>query len=291
MKINHHKKIALSITILLLLIIISVISLSTSAHALTTTHYTLSSTTISSLRIVQLTDLHNSEFGEDNARLVSTVRDQSPDLILLTGDLLNSDEQRTDIATNLIAKLCEIAPVYFSNGNHEIEYEERYGVDIDELYREAGAVVLEKEYQDITVKNQKIRLGGIYGYCLPGKYLETGEADPEETAFLEAFQDTDLPKILMCHMPVCWMINGSLDDWDVDYVFAGHLHGGEVILPFVGGLYGPDLGWFPRKLEGLYSSENGENTLILSRGLGTNEIIPRFNNIPEVMVVDIQGKG
>lgn len=290
MKKNRSKRICAIVGVFIVVLMLG-ISLSTSAHALTTTHYTLSSTTISSLRIVQLTDLHNSEFGEDNARLVSTVRDQSPDLILLTGDLLNSDEQRTDIATDLIAQLCDIAPVYFSNGNHELEYEERYGVDIDELYREAGAVVLEKEYQDITVKNQKIRLGGIYGYCLPGKYLETGEADPEETEFLEAFQDTDLPKILMCHMPVCWMINGSLDDWDVDYVFAGHLHGGEVILPFVGGLYGPDLGWFPGKLEGLYSSENGENTLILSRGLGTNEIIPRFNNIPEVMVVDIQGKG
>ena len=290
MKKNRSKRICAIVGVFIVVLMLG-ISLSTSAHALTTTHYTLSSTTISSLRILQLTDLHNSEFGEDNARLVSTVRTQSPDLILLTGDLLNSDEQRTDIATNLIAQLCDIAPVYFSNGNHEIEYEERYGVDIDELYREAGAVVLEKEYQDITVKNQKIRLGGIYGYCLPGKYLETGEADPEETEFLEAFQDTDLPKILMCHMPVCWMINGSLDDWDVDYVFAGHLHGGEVILPFVGGLYGPDLGWFPGKLEGLYSSENGGKTLVLSRGLGTNESIPRFNNIPEVMVVDIQGKG
>lgn len=286
MKVIHHKKV-----ILLFLVLISGINLYTSCQFLTVITYQLQSNFSTSLRIVQLTDLHNSEFGEDNARLVSTVRDQSPDLILLTGDLLNSDEQRTDIATNLIAQLCDIAPVYFSNGNHEIEYEERYGVDIDELYREAGAVVLEKEYQDITVKNQKIRLGGIYGYCLPGKYLETGEADPEETAFLEKFQDTDLPKILMCHMPVCWMINGSLDDWDVDYVFAGHLHGGEVILPFVGGLYGPDLGWFPGKLEGLYSSENGGKTLVLSRGLGTNEIIPRFNNIPEVMVVDIQGKG
>ena len=285
------KKVYYKKTIYVIVILLFLIALYNSRNALTTTYYTLLSSTISSLRIVQLTDLHNSEFGEDNARLVSSVRDQSPDLILLTGDLLNSDEQCTDIATDLIAKLCDIAPVYFSNGNHEIEYKENYGVDIDELYREAGAVVLEKEYQDITVKNQKIRLGGIYGYCLPGKYLETGEADPEETAFLEEFQDTDLPKILMCHMPVCWMINGSLDDWDVDYVFAGHVHGGEVILPFVGGLYGPDLGWFPGKLEGLYSSEDGEKTLVLSRGLGTNESIPRFNNIPEVMVVDIQGKG
>lgn len=290
MKKNRSKRIWAIVGVFIVVLMLG-INLSTSSHTLTTTHYTLPSSTISSLRIVQLTDLHNSEFGEDNARLVSSVRAQSPDLILLTGDLLNSDEQRTDIATDLIAKLCDIAPVYFSNGNHEIEYEERYGVDIDELYREAGAVVLEKEYQDITVKNQKIRLGGIYGYCLPGKYLETGEADPEETAFLEEFQDTDLPKILMCHMPVCWMINGSLDDWDVDYVFAGHVHGGEVILPFVGGLYGPDLGWFPGKLQGLYSSEDGEKTLVLSRGLGTNESIPRFNNIPEVMVVDIQGKG
>lgn len=290
MKKNRSKRIWAIVGVFIVVLMLG-ISLFTSAYTLTTTHYTFPSSTISSLRIVQLTDLHNSEFGEGNSRLIDAVRDQSPDLILLTGDLLNSDEQRTDIATDLIAKLCEIAPVYFSNGNHEIEYEERYGVDIDELYREAGAVVLEKEYQDITVKNQKIRLGGIYGYCLPGKYLETGEADPEETAFLEEFQDTDLPKILMCHMPVCWMINGSLDDWDVDYVFAGHLHGGEVILPFVGGLYGPDLGWFPGKLEGLYSSENGGKTLVLSRGLGTNESIPRFNNIPEVMVVDIQGKG
>ena len=290
-KYNSRKRKKYVITILGIIFMVCMIEVCISKYRLSVVTYTNFSKNLTSLRILQLTDLHNSEFGEGNARLVSAVRDQSPDLILLTGDLLNSDEQRTDIATDLIAKLCDIAPVYFSNGNHEIEYEERYGVDIDELYREAGAVVLEKEYQDITEKNQKIRLGGIYGYCLPGKYLETGEADPEETAFLEEFQDTDLPKILMCHMPVCWMINGSLDDWDVDYVFAGHVHGGEVILPFIGGLYGPDLGWFPGKLEGLYSSENGEKTLVLSRGLGTNESIPRFNNIPEVMVVDIQGKG
>ena len=223
MKVIHHKKTILLVIIVLLHVLISGISLYTSAYLLTITTYYLPATNFStSLRILQLTDLHNSEFGKDNSRLVSAVRAQSPDLILLTGDLLNSNEQRTDIATNLITQLCDIAPVYCSNGNHEIEYQENYGVDVDELYREAGAVVLEKEYQDIIVNDQKIRLGGIYGYCLPGKYLETGEADQEECTFLKDFQNTDLPTILMCHMPVCWMINGSLDAWDVDYcVWAG----------------------------------------------------------------------
>ena len=104
------KRYCRSYLVLLIFVAGVCISLSTSAHALTTTHYTLSSTTISSLRIVQLTDLHNSVFGEENSRLIDAVRDQSPDLILLTGDLLNSDEQCTDIATDLIAKLCDIAP-------------------------------------------------------------------------------------------------------------------------------------------------------------------------------------
>ena len=140
-----RKKTTFIIAILSLLTIISVISLCTSTHALTITTYQLSSNIPTSLRILQLTDLHNSEFGANNSRLVAAVRAQSPDLILLTGDLLNSDEERTDIATDLIAQLCESAPVYCSNGNHEIEYQEKYGVDVDELYREAGAVVLEKE--------------------------------------------------------------------------------------------------------------------------------------------------
>ena len=289
MKLKRRYKNYVIVVVMLIMIDIAC-NLFQSFYSLAVDCYSLKNNFSTSLRILQLTDLHNSEFGTHNSRLINSVRAQSPDLILLTGDLLNSDEQRTDIATNLITQLCDIAPVYCSNGNHEIEYQENYGVDVDELYREAGAVVLEKEYQDIIVNDQKIRLGGIYGYCLPGKYLETGEADQEECTFLKDFQNTDLPTILMCHMPVCWMINGSLDAWDVDYVFAGHVHGGEVILPFIGGLYGPDLGWFPGKMEGVFTSENKEKTLILSRGLGTSERIPRFNNIPEIMVVDIQGK-
>src|SRR5699024_3122253 len=139
------------------------------------------------LRIVQITDLHNSEFGVDNNRLVQIINKQMPDLILVTGDLLNSDSKVTDIATNLLLRLSEIAPVYVSLGNHEIEYAEIYAIDIKNLYESTGVTVLDKQYEDIAVNDQKIRLGGIYGYCVPDRYLETGEANLEECNFLKDF--------------------------------------------------------------------------------------------------------
>ena len=190
-----------------------------------------------SIRLVQITDLHNSIFGDNNQNLLDLVAEQAPDLILITGDLLNFDESETDIATNLISGLGSIAPVYVSLGNHEVEYQQNYGIDITQLYEDTGAVVLDRQYQDLEVNGQKVRLGGIYGYCLPEKYLETNEANPEECAFLSDFQNTDLYTILMCHMPVCWLINDGLDEWDVDCVLAGHVHGGQVILPLIGGVY------------------------------------------------------
>ena len=259
-----------------------------SKHALTCSSYTIQTLKLqNAIRIAHLTDLHNSEFGEKNQNLIDLVAEQSPDLILITGDLLNSDEPQTDIATDLIKKLSGIASVYISLGNHELEYEENYGTDIVHTYEEAGAMVMDRQYEDITVKGQQIRLGGIYGYCLPEKYLGSGEADEEECAFLSDFQDTDLYTILMCHMPVSWLLSEGLDEWDVDCVFSGHVHGGQVSLPFIGSVYGPDFGWFPGKLWGVYDSAEGNKKLILSKGLGNTEWIPRWNNIPEVVVTDI----
>ena len=284
---RRHKW-AFVIIVLLLIGIIVERNLYQSKYSLNYSSYQITSDKINTpVRILQLTDLHNNEFGENNQELIDRVASQSPDLILITGDLLNSDESRTDIATNLISSLCDIAPIYISLGNHEVEYQQQFGTDIIRLYEDAGAVVLDRQYQDFEVNGQKLRLGGIYGYCLPAKYLETNEADPEECAFLSDFQNTDLYTILMCHMPVCWMLNDGLDEWDVDCVLAGHVHGGQVVLPLIGGVYAPDMGWFPGKLQGLYSSTDGSSTMVLSTGLGNTESVPRFNNVPEVVMVDI----
>lgn len=120
----------------------------------------------SSITIVQLSDLHNSEFGPDNSRLIARVKAQSPDVILMTGDMLNGDEDRTDIVIDLVVQASQIAPVYYSLGNHEVEYmEERPdNVPLTDQLERAGAVVLDKEYVDTVINGQPVRIGGVY--CL-----------------------------------------------------------------------------------------------------------------------------
>ncbi len=259
-----------------------------SEHALSVSTYRVSVPSFTGpLRIVQLTDLHNSTFGAHNQRLVQKVAAQQPDLILITGDLLNYNEQRTDIAEELIRQLVPVAPVYVSFGNHEIAYMRNYGVDLRKLYSAAGATVLEYDRTDLAVNGQNIRLGGVYGYCMPGRFLKTGEAWESECMFLEDFQNTEAYTILLCHLPYSWIVYDSLDSWDVDLVLCGHVHGGQVRIPFIGGMWAPDQGWFPGWESGIYSSKEGNKVMVLSRGLGNTDKLPRFNNIPEILVLDL----
>lgn len=268
-----------------IIVIVIIVDLMLSSFSLIVTDYGLVAQQITeTIRIVQLTDIHNSEFGEENSRLIALLKEKKPDLILVTGDLLDSKVKYTDIAVTLLRKLCQIAPVYVSMGNHEVDYERNYGVDLIPVYKETGAHVLEYNYEDIEVNDQAIRIGGVYGYCLP----KNGEAARLiDTDFLEEFQNTDSLKLLLAHLPLAWYRSGSLDAWNVDYVFSGHTHGGQIRIPLVGGLWAPDKGWFPGKEKGLYYSDDGSKVMVLSSGLGNTEKIPRFNNIPEVVVVDI----
>ena len=128
-----------------------------SKYALEVTNYVLSSPKLTApIRVVQLTDLHNSEFGENNERLVRLVKKQHPDVILLTGDMLNGRENETETAVNLVRRLTEVAPVYFSYGNHEVTHEQMFGRDLTALFEEAGATVLNRTYEDVTVNGQTI---------------------------------------------------------------------------------------------------------------------------------------
>ena len=259
-----------------------------SNYTMTISQYTLSTPKLAfPIRIALLADLHNSEFGRDNERLVHLVEKQRPDLILMAGDMLNGREDETRIAVRLVERLSSVAPVYMSYGNHEVTHEREFYRNLTELFEQAGAHVLDMSHEDVAVRGQMVRLGGIYGYCLPEKYLSTGEAKVWECSFLKDFQNTEYYTMLLSHLPTCWILNDNLDIWEIDCVLSGHEHGGQIRLPFVGGLYAPDRGFFPGRSAGLYHSENGKKTLVVSRGLGSGVAVPRFNNVPEIVVVDI----
>lgn len=244
------------------------------------------------LKVVVIGDLHDHEFGEDNEKLVEKIAEQEPDLILLDGDILNGDSSSAEVPVNLITRLKETAPVYYALGNHEITYMEQVDSRLTEELTAAGAVVLDKEYVDLEAGGVSIRLGGMYAYAF-GPDRKTGEnralAAPEDTlAFLREFQDTDRLKIMMSHRPDSFIFGDASEVWDVDLVVSAHDHGGQVVLPFLGGMYGGDQGWFPPYVHGLY--QIGKIQLFVTSGLGTNrELVPRFNNPPEIAVLTIDG--
>lgn len=156
---------------------ILLVSLILSQKCLIVRQYTYRNSKIAaSIRAVQLTDLHNYQYGRDNQRLIAKIQRQKPDVIFMTGDMLNEDEDRTDILLHLVREACAIAPVYFSLGNHEVGYEKTYGEgDLTEQLEAAGAVVLEKEYVDTKIAGQEVRIGGAYGYLLPEDWGDGSE--------------------------------------------------------------------------------------------------------------------
>lgn len=279
---QKHKIINYIVIVILICVFLFALDLILSQKYISITRYRYQNPEIKqSFKIVHLADLHNYQYGTENSRLINKVKNESPDVIFLTGDMLNADEERTDILTNLIQQLVNIAPVYASLGNHEMEYIQLSGNrNLIVQMEEAGATVLNKKYIDIEIKNQKIRLGGIYGYV-----ISPDDKEDTEQTFMEEFQDTGRFKILLSHMPEGLLLWKSMEHWDVDLVFSGHVHGGQMRIPFVGGLYDPEEGFFPTYTKGIYECGNG--TMVLSAGLGSSGGIPRVNNLPELVVCEI----
>ena len=238
------------------------------------------------VRIVQLTDLHSKVFGEQNDLLVGLVAEAEPDLILMTGDMVDRDAENADVACALIRALTKIAPVYYAYGNHEYAWMETNGESLTPVLEKAGAIVLDVAYEDIEVKGQPLRIGGYHGYYRqPGMYQVTAEEHQRQLSFCEDFENTERYKLLLCHIPTAWLDWAYMDKFSVDLVLSGHYHGGQIRLPLVGGLYAPYVGMFPEYTDGLFEGEQA--TCILSTGLGSSQGLPRINNLPEVTVVTL----
>lgn len=286
---KHSRRFLKMLCILLAAAIIGVLlSITICAFAVRTVTYTVALQNLSSpLRLVLLSDLHGKSFGRENSRLIAKIQEQSPDAIFLDGDMIDRSADPTDVQEllRLIERLHEIAPVYFAPGNHELEYMQTDASLLTQV-AEAGAVVVNDSYVDVTLAGQPLRIGGTMGHAFYFGRSEEEFSSSPEYQFLKAFEDTDVPKICLAHMPDTFIFNSAYNLWNVDLILSGHTHGGLIRLPFIGGLYAPMQGWFPEYDQGYFRL--GEHMqMVITSGLAGHGVIPRINNPPEIVVIDL----
>ena len=281
------KVVKILLIIIAILVLVCLISIWISYNWLTVSDFTVTSSKISeAFRMVLVSDLHDHQFGRKNEKLAEKIQEQSPDLIIIDGDMINGDSENADTAVEVVRALKEIAPVYYSYGNHEYAYMEAGHTDLQDELEEAGAVVLNYQSIDLEVNGNPIRLGGLYEYG-----FETGMQSKEENeralSYLEEYVDTDQYLIMCAHRPDSFYPWNYADTWGIDLVLSGHLHGGQVIIPGIGGLYSQLEEFFPEYDYGQYKL--GDSDMIITRGLSSDpKILPRFNNPPEIAVVDVE---
>lgn len=292
---KRHTALKIVLIVIALFMLLLVWGFFSSYHILTVTEYEVSSDKVAGeVNVVLISDLHNHSFGRNNSSLVKRIRKLQPDLILLAGDFLNSDSPDDQVPLAFIPQLADIAPVYYSLGNQEEEYLKRPdGSTLITNLENAGVILLDKKYVKVKANSTDIVIGGMYDYAFG--YDGYGHMDksemPEDTlAFLEAFQAEQAFKIMMAHRPDSFLFGDAEETWDIDLVLSGHLHGGQVIVPFKGGLYGGDFGWFPKYAFGEFHF-SAVKTMIITRGLGTGrQKLPRFNNMPEIVFIHLRGE-
>ncbi len=255
-----------------------------------TEYYDLRSEKIKSpVKIVMLADLHNHVYGEHNEILLGEIGKISPDFVCLAGDMLIGNSQISyDAAKETVMALAKDYPVFYGLGNHEARMRtaiESYGTlydDYMEPLKALGVQVLVNEHAFIRVGNNQFC---IYGYDLPWKYFKKFNRYVLEKSCLEEALGVcnvsgDCYHILLAHNPVYFEQYAA---WGADLTLSGHLHGGIIRLPLIGGIITPQAKLFPKYSAGRYHI--GKREMIVSRGLGSHTIPIRFNNPPELSVI------
>lgn len=220
-------------------------------------------------KILQISDLHNKEFGDNQRYLVQHTKEISPDVIVITGDLIDSRRTNIDIAIEYVQQAKEIAPIYFVSGNHE-----EYSKDCNELKKrleDLGVIILDDKREVIENGGEKVTLLGLRDDTFI------------EDKFKVLIEKDDKFTILLAHRPE-WF--NTYSKGNIDLVFSGHVHGGQFRIPFIGGLYAPGQGLFPKYTSGIYF-EN-DTSMVVSRGLGNSGFPLRLFNRPELVVVTLQ---
>ncbi|MCX7920855.1 MAG: metallophosphoesterase [Clostridia bacterium] len=229
-------------------------------------------------KVIQLSDLHSKTFGENQKRIVRVLDKSNPDIIAITGDLVDSNHYDEEAGMELVRQAVKIAPVYFVTGNHEW-WSGRYD-SLEKRLKEAGTIVLRGKSQKIEIEEQNILIAGIDDPAgMQGSYGGPYSVE-NELKNIASPAEEDTFKILLSHRPERIR---DYAGYGFDIVFSGHAHGGQFRIPFIGGLVAPDQGFFPRYTSGVY--KESRTSMVVSRGLGNSIIPQRIFNRPEIVEV------
>ena len=231
-------------------------------------------------RIAQVSDLHNAALSEGNQKLLEMLRQAQPDMIAITGDLVDSRKLDMDIALDFITEAVKIAPCYYVTGNHEARI--RQYKTMKKEMKAAGVIVLEDATIPVTKDGESITLIGMQDPSFHGAYKTSAIEKVVQEQLTQLHRDSGF-SIMLFHRPSYFPMYVS---HGVDLVLAGHMHGGQFRLPFVGGLYTPSQGFFPEYDGGLYSE--GNTNMVVSRGIGNSAFPFRINNRPEIVLIELQ---
>lgn len=235
------------------------------------------------LKFVVITDLHNKEYGEKNADLAELVKEQNPDFIAVCGDMVNRGDPDTTKIKDVLEKLSKIAPTYCCLGNHERDNAAKFGTDFKSETDSTGAVLLDNEYIKFTKNGKSVLIGGMSDY--PYYEFYTPDDDVPSRTLWEEFAEKAKNNftILLHHQPE--YIAEDAKKTDIDLIVCGHTHGGQIQLPFIGGVIAPNQGLFPKYDKGEFDLDGTK--MIVCAGLNNTVFIPRINNQVEIGVVTV----
>jgi len=255
------------------------------------TNYTVSSIKIpkefNGFKILQLSDLHNYSFGKDNKKILKIVEKQSPDIIVLTGDMVNTNSKNYNNFYNLAKNLAKAHPTYYIMGNHELKLSGKEQLQMMVKLKSFGVNILNNTETSIVKDDKLIYLHGLHQPVLTYKnnFKNNEHYDFTLTQMTQALPSPNSNNfnILLAHSPFDFKI---FKEWGADLVLSGHVHGGLIRAPLIGGILSPERALFPKYSAGEYII--GDSKMIVSRGLGNGTINLRILNNPEICVIELK---
>lgn len=229
-------------------------------------------------KIAHVSDVHNTEIGRNNETLIGMLEDAQPDIIAITGDLIDSRSTDINVALDFAKDAVQIAPCYYVTGNHEQRIEEYSGLKT--AMQEAGVTILDNKKIRIEQEGTYITIAGVDD---PMFTMDPTTEEPHmvmEEALKEILDARDGYTVLLSHRPE--LMNTYVQS-AVDLVLAGHAHGGQINIPLIGGVVSPGEGLFPKYYEGIHKEAGTQ--MVVSRGIGNSLFPLRINNRPEVGLV------